>query len=203
MGDSFSHNTYLVCSVNLDHQHELNNLGYNVSLTLQAHNGTIPSQPALGAVLSNFPITLSAPHLSTPKKPGDGDGDGDDSEDKQPHFIRQATMHIISSTALFTLASPFNSTTLYITTLNATAFYEGHPSGKILYDLPFAVPPGLSETPRLPVDWSLGSVGYEAIKKALGGTLRLSAFANVGIRIGNWREDIWFKGGSIGANVRL
>lgn len=112
-------------------------------------------------------------------------------------------MHIISSTAIFTLSSPFSTTTLYITKLNATAFYKEHPSGKILYELPFAVPPGLSETPRLPVDWSLGSVGYEAIKKALGGTLKLSTFAEVGIRIGHWREDLWFKGRSIGANVRL
>lgn len=112
-------------------------------------------------------------------------------------------MHILTSTAIFTLASPFSATTLYVTHMNATAYYEGHPSGKILYDLPFAVPPGLSTSPRLPVDWSLGSVGYEAIKKALGGELRLSAFARVGVRIGQWRSNIWYKGGSIGAKVRL
>ncbi|KAF1960209.1 hypothetical protein CC80DRAFT_405150 [Byssothecium circinans] len=179
--------------------------GYNVSLTLQTHNGTIPSQPALGAALSNFPITLPAPSLSTPKKPDDDDSDDPDDGlgHKRTHFIRDATMHIISSTALFTLASPFNSTTLYITNLNATAYHDGHPSGKILYELPFAVPPGLSETPRLPVDWSLGSIGYDAIKKALGGTLKLSAYADVGIRIGSWTEQVWFQGGNIGANVRL
>lgn len=112
-------------------------------------------------------------------------------------------MHLISSTAQFTLSSPFSTTTLYITNLNATAYHDGQPSGKILYELPFAVPPGLSDTPRLPVDWSLGSVGYDAIKKALGGTLKLSAFADVGIRIGAWKEQIWFQGGAIGAHVRL
>ena len=181
--------------------------GYNTSLTLQAHSGSIPAQPALGKLLSNFPVTLPAPHLSTPKEPSDGDDPSDpddpDKPDDSPHFIRDATMHLISSTAIFTLSSPFSSTIMYITSLNATAFYDGHPSGKILYDLPFAVPPGLSETPRLPVDWSLGSVGYEAIRKALGGQLKLSAFAHVGIRIGQWRETIWFRGGKIGANVRL
>jgi hypothetical protein len=189
---------------------QLTSIGYNTSLTLQAHNGTIPSQPALGAVLSNFPITLPAPSLSTPKKPDDGDDDPDDDPDdgdesgrKRTHFIRDATMHIISSTALFTLASPLTTTTLYITSLNATAYHDGHPSGKILYDLPFAVPPGLTETPRLPVDWSLGSIGYDAIRRALGGTLTLTAYAEVGIRIGAWREKVWFQGGSIGASVRL
>ncbi|CAI6338597.1 unnamed protein product [Periconia digitata] len=180
--------------------------GYNTSLTLQTHNKTIPSQPSLGAVLANFPITLPAPSLSTPKNPGDGDDDDDPDKGsgrKRTHFIRDATMHIISSTALFTLASPFSSTTLYITSLNATAYHDGHQSGKILYDLPIAVPPGLTETPRLPVDWSLGSIGYDAIRKALGGTLTLSAYAEVGIRIGRWREHVWYQGGSIGAHVRL
>ncbi|KAF3007725.1 hypothetical protein E8E13_009752 [Curvularia kusanoi] len=175
--------------------------GFNTSLTMQAHNGTIPSQPALGHLLSQFPITVPAPHMST-DDPGDG-GDAPPSDGKNTHFIRSATMHIISSTALFTLFSPFKSTTMYLTSLNATAFYEGHEAGKILYDLPFAVPPGLSESPRLPVDWSFGSLGYEAIKKALGGQLKLNAFAIVGVRIGQWRETIWYKGGKIGANVRL
>ena len=92
---------------------------------------------------------------------------------------------------------------MYLTSLNATAFYEGHEAGKILYDLPFAVPPGLSQSPRLPVDWSFGSLGYEAIRKALGGSLKLNAFAIVGVRIGEWRETIWYTGGKIGANVRL
>ncbi|PVI07803.1 hypothetical protein DM02DRAFT_511722 [Periconia macrospinosa] len=185
--------------------------GYNVSFTFQAHNKTIPSQPGLGEVLSHFPITIPAPSLSGPKDPDDPDGpddpdDGDDRDDsgrKRSHFIRSATMHIISSTALFTLASPFHSTTMYITALNATAYHDGHPAGVINYDIPFAVPPGLSESPRLPVDWSLSSIGYDAIRKALGGTLKLKAFANVGVQVGEWTERIWYQGGSIGAHVRL
>ncbi|KAF9693500.1 hypothetical protein EKO04_008295 [Ascochyta lentis] len=173
--------------------------GFNTSLTMQAHNGTIPSQPALGHLLSQFPITVPAPHMSTP----DSDDDAPPSDGKNTHFIRSATMHILSSTALFTLFSPFRTTTMYITSMNATAYSDGHEAGKILYDLPFAVPPGLSESPRLPVDWSFGSLGYEAIRKALGGSLQLNAFAIVGVRIGEWRETVWYKGGKIGANVRL
>lgn len=150
-------------------------------------------------------MTFPVPHLSTPHDPSDGDDpdDGEDGERKSPHFIRDATMHLISSTASFSFMSPFTSTTMYITALNATAYYRDHPSARIIYDLPFAVPPGLSESPRLPVDWSFGSIGYGAIRKALGGQLKLSAFAYVGVQIGDWRENIWFQGGKIGANVRL
>jgi hypothetical protein len=178
--------------------------GFNTSVTLQAHNGTIPAQPGLSHLLSKYPITVPAPHLKHPKEPGEGDGDGDDDDEPQKdHFIQSTTMHLITSTATFMLNSPFQRTTMFITHMNATAYYEGHPAGVILYDLPFAVPPGLSESPRIPVDWSFGGIGYEAIRKALGGQLKLSAFANVRFRIGEWNEKIWFKGGKIGANVRL
>lgn len=75
--------------------------------------------------------------------------------------------------------------------------------GDILYDLPFAVPPQPTKTPRLPVDWSLGSVGYEAVKSALGGALKLDARAEVGVRIGEWGERVWYVGRGIGARVRI
>jgi hypothetical protein len=112
-------------------------------------------------------------------------------------------MHLLSSTASFLLLSPFSATTLYITKINATAYYKEDDVGKILYELPFAVPPGESETPRLPVAWSLGSVGYEAVRKALGGELRLHAVADIGLRIGKFEVGVWFRGGGIGAKVRL
>jgi hypothetical protein len=113
-------------------------------------------------------------------------------------------MHLLSSTATFTLASPLPSTTLYITSVNGTAFYNHtHPIGHITYDLPFAVPPGISVTPRLPVDWSLGGVGYEAVKRALGGGLKLDCRARVGVRVERWEERVWVVGRGIGATVRL
>lgn len=58
-------------------------------------------------------------------------------------------------------------------------------------------------TPRLPVDWDLGGVGYEAVRRALGGRLKLSATATVGVGVGEWREVVKFEGGGIGAQVRL
>jgi len=113
-------------------------------------------------------------------------------------------MHLISSTATFTLLSPLPRTTLYITSLNATALYNHTmPVGTIIHDLPFAVPPGISTTPRLPVNWDLGSVGYEAVRKALGGNLKLDAEAEVGMQIGKFVANVWFIGGGIGAHIRL
>ncbi|KAF2720834.1 hypothetical protein K431DRAFT_285532 [Polychaeton citri CBS 116435] len=190
--------------------------GFNTTLTLRTHRGSVPNQPELGEVLSRFPIEIPTPRLAHSPPPSDDPDDGNDPKPNpdSPHFIEDAIMHLITSTATFTLMSPLRKSTLYVTSINATAFYrepgadEADPVGKILYDLPFAVPPidedgKGTQTPRLPVAWSLGSVGYDALRNALGGTLKMSAFAWVGIKLGQFEEILWFQGQGIGARVRL
>ena len=168
--------------------------GYNTSVTLRTHRGSIPSQPLVGEALSKINITVSAPRLSLP-------GDG---EDDKTHFIRDAIFHVFSSTATFTLVSPLRHNTLYIESVNATALYNHtEPMGRIEYDLPFAAPPGESQTPKLPVEWSLDSVGYGKLKEALGGKMKLDARAVVGVRVGEWVETVWYVGKGIGASVRI
>ena len=176
--------------------------GFNTTLTFQTHENTIAHQPRLGKALSKFKIEIPTPRLSTPKE-GDEDDDGD-KDNHKPHFIDDATFHLFSSTAQFTLISPLQYTSIYIETINATAFYNHtEPVGRIDYDLPFKVPPGSSQTPKLPVDWSIDSVGYEALRNALGGTLKLDAKGTVGVRLGQWSETVWYVGSGIGATVRL
>ena len=113
-------------------------------------------------------------------------------------------LHLWTSTAVFTILSPFRDSTIYITSVDAKAFYNHtEPVGVIQYDVPFGVPPGTSQTPRLPVDLDLGSVGYEALRKALGGTLKLDAKAIVGARLGEYETVITYEGEGIGARVRV
>lgn len=75
--------------------------------------------------------------------------------------------------------------------------------GTIEYDDLLEVPPGASQTPKLPVSWSLDSVGYEAVRKALGGTLKLSTRATIGVQVGHFLEEVWYEGEGIGARVRI
>lgn len=186
--------------------------GWNTSITLRTHEASIPNQPDLGRALSHFPIEVPTPKLGpshpAPSDPDDDPDDDDEPEERGPDFIRDATFHLLTSTATFTLFSPLAHSTVFITALNATAYYHADPVGRIEYELPFAVPPVDDEgqgaqTPHLPVDWSLGSVGFEAVKNALGGTLKMEAEAEVGVRVGEWREGFWFRGKGIGAGVRL
>lgn len=181
--------------------------GFNTTITLRTYEDSVPNQPDLGKALSNNPVEIPTPQLG-PSPPSDGDDDGDQDGETGPRFIQDATMHLITSTATFTLLSPLRHSTVFIERINATAVYKGDEVGTIEYDLPFAVPPVNSDgkgapTPRLPVDWSLGSVGYDAVKNALGGTLRMEAVADVSVRIGKFRETVWFKGKGIGAGIRL
>ncbi|KAK0894454.1 hypothetical protein LTR91_006836 [Friedmanniomyces endolithicus] len=196
--------------------------GWNTTITLRMHEGSIPSNPSLGRALGRFEVEIPTPSLGNtghgvpddPDDPDDDDpldpGHGDKHRKNKagPHFISDATFHLLSSTATFILSSPLHTTTLHITSINATAYHRGDAVGHIDYDLPFAIPPvddeghGV-ESPRLPVEWSLGSVGYGAVRGALGGRLELGAFAEVGVRIGRWREGVWFRGEGIGAGVRL
>ncbi|OAA43818.1 hypothetical protein NOR_04393 [Metarhizium rileyi] len=168
--------------------------GKNTTITLRAHEGTIPTTPIIGEALSKINLTLSTPRLELP---------GDDDKEGQG-FIRDATFHILSSTATFTLASPLHHDTVHIEYINATAFYN-HTElvGQIIHEEPFDVPPGLSQTPRLPVEWSADHVGFDKLKKALGGSLKLDAVADVTVRLGYWIEKVHYVGKAIGAKVSL
>ncbi|KAL2015740.1 hypothetical protein VTK56DRAFT_4887 [Thermocarpiscus australiensis] len=169
--------------------------GYNTTVTIKTHRGTIPSQPRIGEALARLNVTLRAPRLRLP---------GGRDADERSRFIRDATFHVFSSTATFTLLSPLRYNTLYIDSVNATALYNHtEPVGRIEYDLPFAAPPGTSRTPRLPVVWSVDSVGYGKLREALGGRMKLDAKAVVGVRLGRWTETVWYVGRGIGASVRL
>ncbi|ROT43405.1 hypothetical protein SODALDRAFT_266574 [Sodiomyces alkalinus F11] len=167
--------------------------GFNVTMDIQTHRDSIPAVPLIGEALSRLNISLPAPKLKF-----------GDEEDDEGRFIRDATFHLFSSTATFTLVSPLHYNTIYIDTVNATAYYNHtEPVGRIEYDIPFAALPGTTRTPNLPVEWSVGSIGYDAVRKALGGDLQLDARANVTVRIGNWRETVWYIGNGIGAHIRF
>lgn len=91
-----------------------------------------------------------------------------------------------------------------MTSIHATAFYEeDQPLGKINYQQHFQIPPGLSRSPRLPVDLILGGVAYDALRRALGQSLQLNTIARIGVSLGNYSESILYQGQGIDANIRI
>lgn len=111
---------------------------------------------------------------------------------------------MFSSTVEFTVFSPLVETSITITSMDATAYYDGdEPVGHINYHRSFDVPPGISHSPRLPVDLVLGGVGYDALRKALGKELELDAIAKVGVRVKNYADIVQYRGNGIAAKVRV
>ncbi|KYK55733.1 hypothetical protein DCS_07697 [Drechmeria coniospora] len=169
--------------------------GKNTTIEVRSHRGTIPAIPILGEALSKINITLDTPRIKLPEGDDDSEGQG---------FVRHATFHLLSSTATFMLASPLRRDTAHIEHINATAFYNHtEPVGEILHEEPFDAPPGISQTPRLSVEWSTSHVGFDKLKEALGGTLELDAVADVTVRLGNWVEKVKYEGKGIGAKISL
>ncbi|RFU80974.1 hypothetical protein TARUN_1259 [Trichoderma arundinaceum] len=170
--------------------------GENTTLTFRTHQGSIPGMPIIGDALSKFNITLPTPRI---KLPGDKNG-----RNQGKNFVRDAIFHVFSSTASFNLASPLKQNIIHIEMINATAYYNHtEPVGQILYDEPFDAPPGVTETPRLPVTWSADSIGYDKLIDAMDGSLKLDAKAEATLRIGNWIETVHYEGRGIGARVRI
>jgi hypothetical protein len=170
--------------------------GHNISIVAKTHRDSIPRLPAVGTSLSQLKITIPVPPPpDLPNNPDPG---------STHRFLRDATFHVLSSTATFTLISPLPHDTLWIETIDAVALYNhSDPIGSIRYaDAPFPATPGISRTPKLPVHWSLDAIGRERLRQALGGELSLDARANVTVRLYRFEEDVWYHGRGIGTAIR-
>ncbi|KAL2809961.1 hypothetical protein BJX63DRAFT_423438 [Aspergillus granulosus] len=165
--------------------------GRNTSVTITTHKGTIPSLPNLGQSLSRLGFEVQIPKLP----PGHDGPDG---------FIQEATLHLLSSTAEFTLFSPLANTTIEVTSVEAQAFRNHDEEvGTINYHDRFSVPPGISHSPRLPVDLKLGRIGYSDPWRAAEGSLDLDTVARIGVEIENYKDIIHYHGKGIKAKVKL
>jgi len=153
----------------------------------------------LSSAFAGFNITLPVPsiHAKNPK-------DSENTATPSP-FIRSATVHVLSRTAQFELYNPLNNAEILLASLYANATYDDEIIGSILEpDFNFPVLPGregYTTTDKIPLE--VGSVGYEVIRRAIGGELIVDAVADVVVMIGEWRGRIRYHGTGVGASIRL
>lgn len=62
--------------------------GYNTTVTVRTHEGTIPGLPKLGKALSKLGLEVQIPRVPVPHAPGTGD----DPDDDPKGFIQGATV---------------------------------------------------------------------------------------------------------------
>ena len=174
-------------------------IGHNPNITALFHNASILGNPDLSRALAGLNITLPVPSIH-PKNPNKSGG----SKRSSP-FLRSATIHILSRTAQFELFNPLSNIGIILNSLSANATYNDETVGTITEPtLNFPVlegREGYTITDKIPVE--VGSVGYDVIRRALGGQLVVDAVADIVATIGNWRGRIRYNGEGVGANVRL
>lgn len=119
-------------------------------------------------------------------------------------------MHVFSSTADFLIRNPFPHDAINIIALNGTASYNGSTLGVLSYEskgVGFRIKPGLdglTTSPRIPVEWSLDSIGFEEMKKALGGDLKFTAAAHCTLKLGKYQMRVLYNGTRpMKAHIRL
>ncbi|KAI1315060.1 hypothetical protein EDD11_001353 [Mortierella claussenii] len=163
-------------------------LGYNDSTRI----------PLLQPMMSSFAINTHLPEIDQ-------------------SFLISATMYLLSHSLVLELQNPLDTiiTVLYI---NGTASYKEDPLGHILVDFehdiaspkPILIPAndhqnetsGYVKTPRLPVMFDLSSGAYEALKKALGGSLEVDVICHIKAKVGNMLMWVDFVKDGVQANVR-
>ncbi|KAI8602215.1 hypothetical protein EDD21DRAFT_352955 [Dissophora ornata] len=154
--------------------------------------------PLLQPMMSSFSISSALPEIDQ-------------------DFLISATLYLLSHTLVLELQNPLDTviTVLYV---NGTASYKDEPLGHFLVDFerdiaspkPILIPAndhqnetsGYVKTPRLPVTFDLSSVGYEALKKALGGSLEVDVVCHIKAKVGSMLMWVDFVKDGVNANVR-
>ncbi|KAF9989806.1 hypothetical protein BGZ75_004808 [Mortierella antarctica] len=154
--------------------------------------------PLLKPMMSSFAITSHLPPI------------GQD-------FLISATMYIFSSKLELELQNPLD-TVITVLYLNGTASFKGEKLGHVLVDFehdftspkPILIPAnnhretdsGYVKTPKLPVVFDLSSVGYEALRKALGGSLEVDVVCHIKAKVGSMVMWVDFVKDGVEAEVR-
>ncbi|KAG0360969.1 hypothetical protein BGZ54_009286 [Gamsiella multidivaricata] len=154
--------------------------------------------PLLQPMMSSFSISTHLPAI-------------------EQDFLISATLYLLSHTLVLELLNPLDTviTVLYV---NATTTYKDERLGHVLVDFehdiaspkPILIPAndhqnetsGYVKTPRLPVTFDLSSVGYEALKKALGGSLEVDVVCHIKAKVGALLMWVDFVKDGVNANVR-
>ncbi|ODQ52900.1 hypothetical protein SAICODRAFT_71330 [Saitoella complicata NRRL Y-17804] len=167
----------------------------NLTMTLRTHRESIPSSPNLSEAMAGLEFSMPVPEMFPP-------ADGEEGHDRE--FMRDATFHVLSSSANFILHDPFPETRLIIYDIEGNATHDGTFLGRLAYDQPFTLYPGDTETPKFPVYWDPSGVGKDIVKKALGGNLKIDAVAKCLVSVGTMKP-IWvgYNATGIGARVRI
>lgn len=139
--------------------------------------------------------------------------------DEEP-LLADCMMNILSSTVVMSLRNPFEGIHMSITTINASATYEIYEIGRMVANFedkgegwsgPLILPPPkctagecegvVVDSEKIPI--MTKKLGYDAIKKALGGSITVAVDSIVGVTIDQFElKGLEYRQSNITAKVR-
>lgn len=179
------------------------NMNSNVTLTISGQHPNASKSELLNGFFQHLSFDVQAPPF------------------KEKALLADCQMNILSSTVIMSLRNPFQDISMSIQKINATASYEIYEIGKVIADFedlgegwkgPMLLPPPtcdelgkckgiVVESEKIPVITK--KLGYEAIKKALGGSIEVSVDSQVGVMIDQFElKNLLYRQSNITAKVR-
>ncbi|KAI8968172.1 hypothetical protein BDF20DRAFT_908014 [Mycotypha africana] len=177
----------------------------NVTLTISGQHSNATRSVFLKEFLKHINFNVQAPPF-----------------DKEP-LLADCQMYILSSTVIMSLRNPFNDIEMAINKINASATYEEYEVGTINANFedrgegwkngPMKLPPPSCDnsekhctgvvvnSEKIPI--ATKKLGYEAIKKALGGSIDVSVASEVSVMIDKFKlNNLRYHQSNITAKVR-
>ncbi|KAJ2818856.1 hypothetical protein GGI24_004969, partial [Coemansia furcata] len=111
-----------------------------------------------------------------------------------PHVLHDVIFHIFGMSAEATVVNPVSGANIWLQSIEAIGYYKGDiPLGTLQYnfvsssmDNGFLIPFNRAvTTPRLPITANETSIGWDVVRKAIGGTLDVDVFTNLKVLVGN------------------
>ncbi|KAJ2750387.1 hypothetical protein GGI19_005135 [Coemansia pectinata] len=131
---------------------------------------------------------------------------------KLPRVLREAVFHIFGMSAEATVVNPVSGADIWLQSIEAIGYYKGDiPLGSLQYNFVsdstgngFLVPFNRAvTTPRLPITANETSIGWDVVRKAIGGTLGVDVFTNLQVLVGNAPLNLTVLGRGAPVKVRF
>ncbi|KAJ2704400.1 hypothetical protein FB645_003325 [Coemansia sp. IMI 203386] len=146
------------------------------------------------------------------------DGHGGLALGQLPKVLREVVFHVFSLSAEATVANPVSGAGIWLQAIEAIGYHQGDiPLGTLSYNFMdgssrrtpassngFLLPYNQSvTTPRLPITANETSIGWDVVRRAIGGTLDVDVFTNIQVLVGKAQFNITAMGKNAPVKIRF
>ncbi|KAJ2728229.1 hypothetical protein IW152_006032 [Coemansia sp. BCRC 34962] len=139
---------------------------------------------------------------------------------KFPRALHEVIFHIFGISAEATVVNPVSGADIWLQSIEAISYYKGDiPLGTLQYNFTSDTPSSLASsnvskgflmpfnraatTPRLPITANETSIGWDVVRRAIGGSLDIDVFTSLQVLVGNAPLNLTILGRGAPVKVRF